>query len=131
MSKKIFVALSKDHARVWVNGLEPDSRPVVVQEESVSAEYRTILNKFFNGRDRTTLAPAFKSKLYSLVKDADEIYFAGAGKGKASAVGNFVTHLRKYHPKVAERVRRIEKLDLENLTEPEILAAGRKMFLRP
>jgi len=30
-----------------------------------------------------------------------------------------------------EKVRRIETLDLESLTEAEVMAAGRKMYLRP
>lgn len=131
MTKRVFVAISRNHARVWAHGLEPDSKPEVIEEAPVNREYRNILNQFFNGRDRSTSTPSFTTKLYSKVRDADEIYLVGAGKGKASAIGNFVTHLRKYHPHVAERVRRMEKLDLESLTEAEIMAAGRKMFLRP
>jgi hypothetical protein len=70
-------------------------------------------------------------RLYSKVKDADEIFLIGAGKGKASATSAFIAHLRKYYPEVADRVRRIERVDLESLTEAEILAIGRKMLLRP
>lgn len=131
MTKRVFVAIARNHARVWSHGLEPHTKPEVVEEEVVNREYRNILNQFFNGRDRSRSTPSFISKLYAKVRDADEIYLVGAGKGKASALGNFVTHLRKYHPKVAERVRRIERVDLEGMTEAEILAVGRKMFLRP
>jgi len=31
----------------------------------------------------------------------------------------------------AEKVRRIETVDLENLSEAEVMATGRKMYLRP
>ena len=131
MSKKIFVAISRNHARVWAHGLEPHTKPEVIEEPAVNAENQTILNKFFNGRNRSLLSPAFAERVLAHVKVADEIYLVGAGKGKASAVGNFVSYLRKQHPMYAERVRRIETVDLENLTEAEIMAAGRKMFLRP
>ncbi len=53
MHKKVFVVISRNHARVWTDGLEPHTSPVVLEEQSVSTEYRTILNKFFNGRDRS------------------------------------------------------------------------------
>ena len=131
MTRRVFIAISKNHARVWTHGLEPHTPPEIIEELRTNREYRKILNQFFNGRDRSTSTPSFTSKLYAKVRDAEEIYLVGAGKGKASALGNFVNHLRKYHPKVAEHVRRIEKLDLENMSEAEIMAAGRKMFLRP
>ncbi len=131
MSRKVFVAISRNHARVWAHGLEPHTKPEVIEEPAINAEYQTILNKFFNGRNRSLLSPAFAERVLSHIKDADEIYLVGAGKGKASAVGNFVTYLRKQHPLFAEKVRRIETVDLESLTEAEVMAAGRKMYLRP
>jgi len=109
MTKRVFVAIARNHARVWAHGLEPHTKPEVIEEAPVNREYRKIINQFFNGRNRSTSTPSFTSRLYAQVRDAEEIYLVGAGKGKASALGNFVTHLRKYHPKVAEHVRRIER----------------------
>jgi hypothetical protein len=131
MTKRVFVAISRNHARVWSHGLEPHTKPEVVEDSHIQKQSRNPINQFFGASRRAATNPSFTSKLYAQVRDADEIYLVGAGKGKASALGNFVTHLRKYHPKVAEHVRRIEKLDLESLTEAEIMAAGRKMLLRP
>jgi hypothetical protein len=131
MTKRVFIAISRNHARIWAHGLEPHTKPEVIEEIPTKREYRKILNQFFNGRNRSTSTPSFTSKLYSQVREADEIFLVGAGKGKASALGNFVTHLRKYHPKVAERIRRIEKLDIEKMSDAELMASGRKMLLRP
>ena len=131
MTKKIFVAISKNHARVWAHGLEPHTKPEIVDEPNINAEYQTILNKFFNGRNRSLMSAAFAERVLAQVQQADELFLVGAGKGKASAVGNFVSYLRKQHPHFAEKVRRIETVDLENLSEGELLAAGRKMMLRP
>lgn len=129
--KKVFVAMARNYARVWTGDLESHSKPLIIQEPVTSKEYLGQLDRFFSGRNRAKLAPTFVSKLYSQVKDAEEIFLVGAGKGKSSAVGGFVSHLRKYHPEVAERVRRIERVDLESMSEPEILDAFRKMALRP
>ena len=97
----------------------------------MSTEYRTILNKFFNGRDRSQLSPAFAEQIVTAIDGVGELYLVGAGKGKASAVANFVSYLRKRHPQTAERVRRIETLDIPNMTEPEIMAEGRRLFELP
>ena len=131
MHKKVFVVISRNHARVWTDGLEPHTSPVVLEEQSVSTEYRTILNKFFNGRDRSQLSPAFAEQIVTAIDGVGELYLVGAGKGKASAVANFVSYLRKQHPQTAERVRRIETLDIPNMTEPEIMAEGRRLFELP
>ena len=132
MTKKIFVAISKNHARVWAHGLEPhDDGPIVIDEPSVNVEYQNILNKFFNGRNRSLMSASFAERVLAQVQQADELFLVGAGKGKASAVGNFISYLRKQHPQFAEKVRRIETVDLENLTEGELMAVGRKMMLRP
>jgi hypothetical protein len=132
MTKKVFVAISRTHARVWSHGLEPhDDGPIVIDEPSVNVEYQNILNKFFNGRNRSLMSASFAERVLAQVQQADELFLVGAGKGKASAVGNFISYLRKQHPQFAEKVRRIETVDLENLTEGELMAVGRKMMLRP
>ncbi len=131
MHQKVFVVISRNHARVWTQGLAPHSAPIIIEEESVNAEYRTILNKFFNGRDRSQLSPAFAERVIAAVDGVGELYLVGAGKGKASAVANFISYLRKRHPQIAERVRRIETLDIPNMSEPELMAEGRRLFELP
>ncbi len=131
MKRKVLVVISRNHARVWLDGVEPHTAPLVIEDDVINPEYRTILNKFFNGRDRSLLSPAFAERVAIAIREVDELYLVGSGKGKASAVANLVSYLRKRHPHLAECVRRVETLDIANLSEAEIMTEGRRLFLLP
>jgi len=128
MSRKVLVVMSRNHARIWANGLEPHTKPEIVEESYTSPEAKGVLNKFFSGRDRSQLTPAFAEKLTTHLKGADEIYILSAGKGKSDSAANYLTYLKQHHAEVAGHIRKVEHRDITRLTEGEILAAGRKLF---
>ena len=125
---KVFVVLSRTHAKIWKNNFEPNSVPTTLSEIPVSKEYRKMINQYFSGRNRGKLDPQFAQKLADELKDAGGIYLAGGGKGKASAVHNFATYLKEHHHNIASNIRKIEDIDAQNMTDGQLLAEMRKIL---
>ena len=125
---KVFVVLSRTHAKIWKNNFEPNSVPITISKPSIDPEYRKMLNQYLSGRKRGKLDPQFAQKVANELKDAGDLYLAGGGKGKASAVHNFATYLRDHHQSIASRIRKIEDIDAENMTDGQLLAEMRKIL---
>ena|ERR1035437_1069105 len=127
---KVFVVLSRTHAKIWKNNFEPNSVPITISKPSIDPEYRKMLNQYFSGRKRGELDPQFAQKVADELKDAGGLYLAGGGKGKASAVHNFAAYLRDHHHDIASKIRKIEDIDAENMTDGQLLAEMRKILDR-
>ena len=127
-NRKVFVVLSRTHAKIWKDNFEPNSVPITISKPSINPEYRKMLNQYFSGRKRGELDPQFAQKVADELIDASALYLAGGGKGKASAVHNFATYLREHHNAIASHIRKIEDIDAENMTDGQLLAEMRKIL---
>ena len=127
-SHRVFVVLSRTHAKIWKNNFEPNSVPITITKPSINPEYRKMMNQYFSGRKRGELDPQFAQKVAEELKDTGPIYLAGGGKGKASAVHNFATYLGEHHHNIASQIRKIEDIDAENMTDGQLLAEMRRIL---
>jgi hypothetical protein len=127
-NRKVFVVLSRTHAKIWKDNFEPNSVPITISKPSINPEYRKMLNQYFSGRKRGELDPQFAQKIADELVDVGALYLAGGGKGKASAVQNFASYLRDHHHEIASHIRKIEDIDAENMTDGQLLAEMRKIL---
>ena len=124
---KVFVVLSRTHTKIWKDNFEPGAVPLSLAEDYVDRDYKKVINQYFSGRNRSQLDPMFAEKIAQELNGFENIYFAGGGKGKASAVHNFATFLKSRHHLIAEHIRAIEDIDAENMSDGELLAVARQM----
>ena len=129
LTNKVFVVLSRTHTKIWKGNFEPGSVPTSLAESHKDKDYRKVLNQFLSGRNRSKLDPHFAEKVALELKGFDYIYLAGGGKGKASAVQNLATYLREHHHEMAKKIRAIQDIDAENMSDGELLAVARKMII--
>jgi len=128
-ANKVFVVLSRTHTKIWKGSFEPGSIPTALTQSHKDKDYRKVLNQFLSGRNRSKLDPQFAEKVAHELKGFDYIYLAGGGKGKASAVQNLATYLREHHHEMAKKIRAIQDIDAENMSDGELLAVARKMII--
>lgn len=124
---KVFIALSRTHAKIWENEFEPHSKPISIVEPSSDHKYNKVVDQFLDGRTKYKLDPHYAEKISAHLVGIDKIYLVGGGKGKASAMKNFVTFLEERHPEISSHVHQTLDIDEENFSDPEMLALARKM----
>jgi hypothetical protein len=126
--KKVFVVLSKNEAKIWKGNFDPGAEPVTIFSPQMGYEKRKLINQFFSGRNRGGINPRFGFQIMEELTGFDQIYLAGGGKGKSSAVGNFTTYLRAHNRALADRIRRVKEIDAEYMSDGELLAIAREMI---
>ena len=125
--KKIFVVLSRTDTKIWKNDFNSGAIPITFVEEFVNRDYKKIINQYFSGRNRSKMDPQFVERVAKELIGFDRIYFAGGGKGKASAVNNLTAYLRAHQPLLAKNIRAIKDIDASHMTDNELLAMARQL----
>ena len=69
---------------------------------------------------------AFYEQIAHTLMDAAHIVVIGHGHGHSDAARHLIAHLQSHHPKVYGRTVTETNADLSALTEPQLLALGRK-----
>ena len=126
---KVFVVLSRTHTKIWKHSFEPGAVPIAFSETYIDKDYRKMMSQYFSGRNRSKLDPHFVEKVSLELKGFEHIYLAGGGKGKASAVHNLASYLKEHHQDIASKIRAIEDIDAENMSDGELLAVARRMVV--
>ena len=68
----------------------------------------------------------FYAEIAHAVADAGRIVLVGHGKGHSNAADHLVEYLHQHHRDIAEKLTREEDADLSALTDPQLLALGRR-----
>ena len=129
-NRRVFVVLAKDKAKIWKDNFEPNALPITITDDYVDSEYRKETNQFWSGRNRSQLNPQFAQKIAHEISGYGHIYLVGSGKGKASARQNFLNYLKDHHMGTGLAVAEVLDLDVENMTNGELLSEARKMVFR-
>ena len=85
------------------------------------------INGHFQGQ-RAPEDPGYYERLTPLLHDAEAILIFGNGKGKASAMVQLVRYLTKHHAELADRIVGAVVVDIEALTENQLLAEARDFY---
>lgn len=127
MSKKlVVVAISRDEARVWKSSLDPHTEPDAIRAPMENVHHHVRIGQFHRGHDTDHMSSKYFEEIALAIHDADEILLIGHGKGKASYTLHLTQYLERKHPDVAQKVVDALAVDLENLSEGEILDLARE-----
>lgn len=126
------VAITQTYAKLWLTGLDPDAqhKKIVTPEpherhHSGRVGLGTITDQ---GNDPEYPGHAFYEEIAQAVAKAPQILLLGHGKGKANTVSKFVHYLEEKHPQMAGKVVGTININLQALTDPEILAKSRDWY---
>jgi hypothetical protein len=72
--------------------------------------------------------PSYYERLAALLRDADEILIFGNGKGNSSAMVQLIRYLSKHHEEIAERIVGAVTVDVEALSDNQLLAEAREFY---
>ena len=113
--------MDNHEAKIWRDGLEPDSKNIVVRAHDPFPEH--------DARADEPRSPeaihTFLAEISTHIKDANAILLMGPGKGKASGPLNFRKYLNDKHPDLASKIFEIESADISRSSEKDLLARAR------
>lgn len=125
MSKFVAVEITRGRAKIWKNGLEPHIGPKIIFHPEQIPTHKLKLNQFQRMHELDNRRPEYLEEVSQELRDAGEIILFSHGKGKA----NYALHLAKYlkskHPNIYNKVIDTLRVDLDNLTDDQILELAR------
>ncbi len=125
----VAVAMTRDDARVWTTGVEPDTRPESIHAPSEMERHHHIRGvQRHHGHDVDHDAAAYYESIVGALDGASAVVLIGHGKGKADEMLHFVQYLERRHPDVAGRVLGAIDSDVTSLSANEVLALVREWF---
>lgn len=135
LSKRLVaVAITQTYAKLWLTGLGPDAQfKEIVTPEPHPRHHpgrvglATIADQ---GNDPDYPNPVFYEEIAQAIAKAPQILLLGHGKGKANTMAKFVQFLENKHPQLAPKVVGMLNINLQALTEPEILALSRDWYTK-
>ena len=119
-----------DHQETRVYDAEfRDAVPIQLHPYDPRGELRHLhhTNGHFHGQ-RAPEDPSYYERLASLLRDADEILIFGNGKGNSSAIVQLIRYLSKHHEDIAEQIVGALTVDVEALTDNQLLAEAREFY---
>ena len=125
-NKLAVVALTRDEAQIWKLGFEPGTHPETIVPPEVDNERRVHKIQKSGGRDKGRSDPEYFEDIAQSLKGLGRILFFGHGEAKGNEAFQLKEFLEKKHPDIAKIVVDSLSVDLENLSEGEILALARK-----
>lgn len=126
---KLVVAVITQHdAKVWADGLEPGTAPVVVHPPSEDEHRHVRTGEHSHGHHTDSANPVFFEAVVGAIGSAGHLLLIGHGHGKSSEVDRFKEFLDKKHRNLAAAVAADLHLNLQGMTEPEVLKAAREWW---
>ena len=122
----VVVAITREEARVWKTGVKPGTKPEKIYAPSEDIHKHMRVGQHHKGHDTDHDSQKFYESIAKSVADAGEILIIGHGKGKASASLKLIQAWERRHSDLAKKVVDAMDSDLQNLTEPQILAIARE-----
>ncbi len=127
MSYKLAVlALTRNEAQIWRDGLESETRPETVLPPKENTYHHFHKAHRLGRRDKGISDPEYFEEVAQLLKGYGRILLIGHGKSKANTSLQMMEFLKQTHADQASKVVNSLIVDIENLSENEILATARK-----
>lgn len=126
MSKKfVAVAMTRDEAKIWANGVDAHLQPHKVHARVEGLQHNVHTAETHSGHNKEHQQPEFYERIASHLKDANEILLISSGKGKASSAAHFKDYLEHKHADMAKKIVDVLDADFQHETEGQILARAR------
>lgn len=120
-----YAVVALDHALIWKDGLEPSSKPLMLEASSDNPEYRKERRGHRGDRDKSVMDHLFAELIVSELKGASHIYLLSAGTGKANSAQQLLEFIKAKHPEMAEKVLATGSADVNALSDNQLLVLGR------
>lgn len=128
MRRFAFVAISRDEAIIWNEGLDSLNPPIRVSAPAEMKHRYMRPAQFHHGHDTDHLPPAYFEEIASHIKDAKSIVIMSHGKGKGNYGMHLLDFLKEKHPQLAGRVIDLVNVNLPALSIHELEAHARGWF---
>lgn len=128
MRRYAFVAIERDEAIIWSEGLDSVSGPIHVKAP-VEVDHRHMrTGQYQHGHDTKHRFPEYFEEIASHLKKADVIVIMSHGQGKSNYGLHLIDHLNEKHPDLAAKVVDHLTVNLPALSIPELEAYARGWF---
>jgi hypothetical protein len=122
------VAISRDEAIVWREGLDTTESPLRIKPP-VEADHRHMRTGQFNhGHDTEHRFPEYFEEVSTHLRDAESILILEHGKGNGNYGQLLAKHFEKKHPDLAEKVVDHLTVNIPALSVHELEAYARGWF---
>lgn len=128
-NKLAVVALTRGEAQIWKLGIEPGTHPDLIAPPETDHERDLHRVQKSGGRDKGRSDPEYFEEIVQSLKGFGRILLFGHGEAKGNESLQLKEFLEKKHPEIAKTIVDTLRVDLENLSEGEILALARKWVL--
>jgi hypothetical protein len=127
----VAVAITQHNAKLWLTGLGPDAKPQLIEAPDVKDRYMHVREmQHEGGHDSEHTDPRYYEEIALALAKAPRILLLGHGKGKANSMAKFVKYLEDKHPQVAGKVAGTVAINLQAMTDREILEMSRNWFIQ-
>ncbi|MEI8067156.1 MAG: hypothetical protein WCH42_07505 [Actinomycetes bacterium] len=127
-NKFIVLTVTKDETHLWTTGVGKGSKPETISLPVKADRKHFRLDPNIKGSGEQHEEGIYLEEISQAIASAGEILLIGHGKGKGSEMLHLVSYLERKHPLIAAKVAGKLTSDLENMSEPEILALARRWF---
>jgi hypothetical protein len=128
MRRFAFVAISRDHAIIWNEGLDSLNPPIRVEAPPEMKHRYMRPAQFHHGHDTDHLPPEYFEEIASHLDDGQSIVIMSHGKGKANYGLHLIDHLKAKHPEISSRVVDHLTVNIPALSTHELEAHARGWF---
>ena len=128
MRRYAFIAIERDEAIIWNEGLDSVSGPIHVKAP-VEVDHRHMrTGQFQHGHDTKHRFPEYFEEIASHLKKPEVVVIMSHGKGKADYGLHLIDHLNHKHPEIASKVVDHLTVNIPALTIHELEAYARGWF---
>ena len=128
----VVAVVERDRTRIWDieadRGTEPER---VFLPEDRGRHHHVRQAQHHGGHDTDQYAPVYYEDIATALKDVHEVLLLGHGKGKANSMLMLVQYLERKHPEVARKIVGAEDVNMDALTETQLLKIARDWFAEP
>ncbi len=123
------VAVQRGTSRIW--SIDTDKHDAPIEVINPGAESKHVRDLQHGDHHNPTSEAHYFDAIYAEVNGAKRIVLIGHGSGKGNEMHEFVQYLNKKHADTARKI--VGKLDLniEGMTGPQLVAAGRDYLNEP
>lgn len=128
----VAVAITQTYAKLWLSGLDPSAQAKRIETAEPHERHHagrvglaTIADQ---GHDPEFPTAVFYEEIARELAKSPQILLLGHGKGKANTMVKFARFLEQKHPQLANKVVGTININLQAMTDPEILAMSRTWF---
>ena len=125
------VVIAQDEARIWIDGIAPNSALLMVHPKVVSGKrnpHHVREGETQRGHDEDKFGKEYLESISLVLVGAKEILLVTHGTGKSNGFGAFKRHLDSHHTDLAKEVVGHIEADISNMTDPELLELARDWF---